>query len=214
MVDPERRVYTPSLDIEDNPLTAEQSDQRRKMMIAALMAIAVGAVGAFAWNTYGNFGAPPLITVASRDFKTIAPAPPSAQSGEPKFLSAIEGEKAPPLTTRAPSAEEPLPGMAAPQAPVARTAPEAPSAPTADGGFLVQLAALRTRDDAEMQWRTFQSKAPGLASSARMDIQRADLGAQGIYFRLRAGFFDTRERASAYCDKAKAQGQDCMVVVR
>ena len=77
-----------------------------------------------------------------------------------------------------------------------------------------QLAALRTRDDAEMQWRTFQSKAPGLASSARMDIQRADLGAQGIYFRLRAGFFDTRERASAYCDKAKAQGQDCMVVVR
>ena len=84
----------------------------------------------------------------------------------------------------------------------------------ADGSFLVQLAALRSRDDAEMQWRMFQSRAPGLARSARMDIQRADLGAQGIYFRLRAGFFDTRERAGSYCDKAKAQGQDCMVVVR
>lgn len=214
MVDHERRVYTPSLDIEDNPLTSEEADQRRKLMIGALMAIVVASVGAFAWNTYGNFGAPPLITVASREFKTIAPAPPSSRTDEPEFLNAIEGAKPPPLTTRAPSAEEPLPGMTAPQAPVARTAPEAPSAPTADGGFLVQLAALRSRDDAEMQWRTFQARAPGLARSARMDIQRADLGAQGIYFRLRAGFFDTREHAGAYCDKAKAQGQDCMVVVR
>jgi cell division septation protein DedD len=149
------------------------------------------------------------------------------------LYDAIEGAPQPLTTRAAPSSEEPLASLAAPtaatppaappaaaaaRAPQAGDAARAPLAPAAapgpHGRFLVQLAALRSHDEAEQEWRQFGVKAPGLARDAHMDIQRADLGAQGIYFRLRAGYFDTRERAGAYCDKAKADGHDCMVVVR
>ncbi|HVY03367.1 MAG TPA: hypothetical protein VG983_06890, partial [Caulobacterales bacterium] len=67
MIDPERRVYTPPLEPSGYRLPDEEESPRRKLMIGALMAIVVGAIGVVAWNTYGDFGPPPLIGPASRD---------------------------------------------------------------------------------------------------------------------------------------------------
>jgi hypothetical protein len=80
------------------------------------------------------------------------------------------------------------------------------------GGYLAQLAAVRSEDAARAAWKETAGRNPALLMGARMDIQRADLGSQGVFYRLRAGYFGDRTQAGAFCDRLKAAGLDCMVV--
>lgn len=84
----------------------------------------------------------------------------------------------------------------------------------ATGSFQVQLSALRSREAAQTAWSRMQSSAPDLFMGANLDIQRADLGAKGVFFRLRIGTFPDREAAKGFCADVKAAGKDCMVVAR
>ena len=84
----------------------------------------------------------------------------------------------------------------------------------ADGTFQVQLMALRSETAAQNAWREFNRSYPRLASGAFVDIQRADLGARGVFYRLRLGAFNSRDEARNYCDELKSNGRDCMVVSR
>jgi hypothetical protein len=59
-----------------------------------------------------------------------------------------------------------------------------------------------------------QSSAPDLFIGANLDIQRADLGAKGVFYRLRVGTFPDRDAAKEFCADVKAAGKDCMVVAR
>jgi hypothetical protein len=43
-------------------------------------------------------------------------------------------------------------------------------------------------------------------------IQRADLGSEGVFYRLRVGAFADRSEASAFCDAVKEAGANCIVV--
>jgi hypothetical protein len=40
---------------------------------------------------------------------------------------------------------------------------------------------------------------------------RADLGAKGVFFRLRIGPFASSADAKSFCDGLKTRGQDCLV---
>jgi cell division septation protein DedD len=106
----------------------------------------------------------------------------------------------------------------APEAPIAFSAPVAPQAPAAPSagqpGYLVQLSALRSPDAAESAWSQMDLTHPGLLRGVKKDVQRADLGAQGIYYRLRAGYFGDRGQANSFCERVKGAGLACMVVVR
>jgi len=82
------------------------------------------------------------------------------------------------------------------------------------GTYQVQLSALRSEDAAKSAWGRMQSSAPDLFQGARLDIQRADLGARGVFYRLRIGTFENREAASGFCADVKAAGKDCMVVAK
>ncbi|MEL7539500.1 MAG: SPOR domain-containing protein [Pseudomonadota bacterium] len=84
----------------------------------------------------------------------------------------------------------------------------------ATGTYQVQLSALRSRDAAQSAWAGFQRTAPDLFMGANLDIQRADLGAKGVFFRLRVGSFPDREAAKGFCADVKAAGKDCMVVAK
>jgi cell division septation protein DedD len=196
MIEPDRRVYTPPIEAADYaPADDEEMGASRKAMMAALMAIVVLALGAAAWNVYGG-GPAPLIAGPAGDFKTITPqaAPPAPTSHE--FDDAIEGRA----------------GAAASSSASARPAPAAAPGFQARGAFLAQLAALRTQDDADAAWRTFAARAPLLAQGAHTEIQRASLGAAGVFYRLRVGYFDTNDRAGDFCARVRAGGRDCMVV--
>ena len=82
------------------------------------------------------------------------------------------------------------------------------------GTYQVQLSALRSQDAAQSAWTQLQSSAPDLFKGANLDIQRADLGAKGVFYRLRVGSFANREAAKGFCADVKAAGKDCMVVAK
>ena len=96
------------------------------------------------------------------------------------------------------------------KAALAQSSPPAPSAQAASGGYVVQLAAFRDEDAARAAFRGLQGKHASLLGGLSADIQRADLGDKGIYYRLRAGYMDKTD-AAELCAKLKAQGQGCLV---
>lgn len=81
-----------------------------------------------------------------------------------------------------------------------------------DGRYLVQIAAFRSQDAAEAAWKTTSAKAPDIYRGAQKRIQRADLGAKGVFYRLRVGGFAERSEATAFCSAIKDTGDNCIVV--
>lgn len=99
--------------------------------------------------------------------------------------------------------------------PVATTGPAVSAAPAATpGDFVVQIAAFRSEDQALTAWAGLANRLSAVTSNLSPDIQRADLGERGVFYRLRAASFASREAAKAACDQLKAGGQDCLVVRR
>ena len=77
---------------------------------------------------------------------------------------------------------------------------------------IVQLGAFRTEEKALAVRDTLLRKFTALADKTPY-VLKADLGSKGVYYRLRAGDFDTVGQAQAFCHELAAQGQDCQVPV-
>ena len=82
------------------------------------------------------------------------------------------------------------------------------------GAFQVQLMAVRSEANAQSEWARIKSGLPDLFGAAELDLQRADLGAKGVFYRLRTGGFETREAAKTFCNDVKAAGRDCIVTAK
>ncbi len=141
---------------------------------------------------------PPAAVAATRP---VPPAPQQRQTAAPA------------------SAPLPLVPPAAPAAPTTvaavPAAPAAPAAPASGGGsFVVQLSSQRSEADARRDFQRFQSRFSGLLAGKSADIQTADLGNRGVYYRLRVGPGGSREDAVRLCEQIKAQGGDCVVARR
>ena len=83
-----------------------------------------------------------------------------------------------------------------------------------NGGYLVQIMALRDLGATEKAWSQLAEANSDLFAGATMDIQRADLGAKGIFYRLRASAFGSRATADGFCSELKSRGQSCIVVAK
>ncbi len=99
----------------------------------------------------------------------------------------------------------------------AQPAPSAPmpaSAPSSSGaaGFRVQVGSYASEDQAHSQASVIVGKHAALLSGLTQDIEKADLGAKGVYYRLRFGPFGSRDDAASKCSELKSSGQDCIVV--
>ena len=110
--------------------------------------------------------------------------------------------------------EPPAPAVQLPASPVVTAAAAPSQAFAADGQFLVQVAALRTEAAANTAWGQFVESDGDLFTGAEKMIQHADLGAKGVFYRLRVGAFAERADASAFCDQLKTRGKSCIVVAR
>ncbi len=141
----------------------------------------------------------------------------------PKAEEPIAMQPAAPAVPPAPTDVQPAPvspvettpptSPAVTQAPAASATPE-PQPPTkaasaAAGGYVAQLAAFRDEASARTEFRNLQKKFPSLVGMTP-DIQKADLGDKGIYYRLRAGYLD-KSVAQTLCTELKAKGQACLV---
>lgn len=83
-----------------------------------------------------------------------------------------------------------------------------------NGAFQVQLMAVRSEASAQAEWSRIKSQNPALFGTAKLDLQRADLGAKGVFYRLRVGGFETRDTAKVFCADVKAAGRDCIVTAK
>jgi hypothetical protein len=217
------RVYTPPL--EEDPYSVRPSHGvghvpgPRPALIGGIMAvIAIAAAGA-AWNTYG--GGPAVLITANSDYKTAAPVPVAQQPDTSEVYRVMEGASVTAVSALGrPPAPSPIdlhPGgggaSSAVVTPTVLTSTPGPLA-AANGGYLAQLAAVRSEDAARDAWKDTATRNPALLMGARMDIQRADLGSQGVFYRLRAGYFSDRDQAGAFCERMKSVGMACMVVAQ
>jgi hypothetical protein len=95
----------------------------------------------------------------------------------------------------------------------------APGAPTpitpaagGSGDWVVQISASKSDVEARRSLTDAQRRFSALAGKSG-DVQRADLGTKGTYYRARfaAG---SREAAAALCAQVQAQGGSCLVARR
>ncbi len=77
--------------------------------------------------------------------------------------------------------------------------------------FRIQLAALKSEAEANKAWTRILAKHNDVLGALTVHIVRADLGSQGIYYRVQAGPFADKASAKAACDKLKSGGQQCLV---
>ncbi len=81
--------------------------------------------------------------------------------------------------------------------------------PSRRDGYVLQIGAYKSEEDANSAWRTYQSKHASLLSGYGPDVKKVDLGSKGIWYRLRAGSFADKEAAKALCDRLTAEGGAC-----
>lgn len=104
--------------------------------------------------------------------------------------------------------EKPTPVAAKPAATLAKPAA---AAPAAGGAYVLQIGAYKSQDEAMAAWKAYQAKHSALLSGLGPDVQKADLGAKGTWYRLRVGSFAEKPAAVALCDRLKADNGACFL---
>ncbi len=90
----------------------------------------------------------------------------------------------------------------------------AAAAPASAGAWVVQIMALREEAAAKTAWASMQKTHSSILGGHALDIEKADLGDKGVFYRVRAAGFDTKSAAQSACAQLKAAGQDCLVKSR
>ena len=135
---------------------------------------------------------------------------PAAEA--PKVASAPAAKQAPaPVSGPATAAPRPLGLATGTPAPVkAATVAPAPAKAAAAGGYVLQIGAYKSQADADAAWKVYKAKHAALLSAYSDDVQQADLGEKGIWYRLRISGFADKELATSLCDRLKADGGACI----
>ena len=150
--------------------------------------------------------AKPAITPPPAVKPAVSEAKP-AEAAKPQPAPLMIGPAtAPPRTLGAavPAAPKPAAATLAPK-------PVAAAAPAASGSYVLQIGAYKSQADADAAWKTYKAKHAALLSGYSNDVQQADLGEKGTWYRLRVGGLADREVASALCDRLKADGGACLL---
>ena len=79
------------------------------------------------------------------------------------------------------------------------------------GTWSVQLMSSPNKPAVEKSWTTM-SKKYSMLKDLPYEVEKADLGAKGVFYRLKVGSLPTKADATALCSKLKAAGGSCFVV--
>ena len=142
----------------------------------------------------------------------MAPAPvAAAQAPAPAPVAP------PPVAAAEPVAADPQPVAAIP-APAAKPKPVvAAAAPEAQAAkpskYVIQVGSKQNQTEALATFADIQQKYPTLVANYRPMVQKADLGAKGVWYRLRIGPIPDKAAASKLCTQLKSQGMpECLVM--
>ncbi len=164
---------------------------------------------------------PPAPTMQVANRQTGAPkpppAPPVAAQVPPPVAVAPPAPVPPPAQARAPyRPPQPNRPQARPPAPP-RPATAPPSAPQVtasiprSGGYLVQVAARQSQNEALRAFNDLQRRYPRLLGGIRPQVLRADLGQRGIWYRVGIGPMAQQSAATNFCQQLKSAGADCFI---
>ena len=82
----------------------------------------------------------------------------------------------------------------------------------ASGNYVIQVASIKNdMQSARERVDVIGTKHRTTLADLGFDIEKADLGVKGIYYRVRIGPFEQRAGAVSICEKLKGEGQDCFV---
>ena len=142
----------------------------------------------------------PILQAAPEEKPTEAPKTISQAAAETKapIVEIKAAEKAP-----TPVAEQPK------EAPKTESKQEVKTV-AVTGPWQVQLISSPNRKAVDTAWEGLIKKYPVLQGQSR-EIETADLGAKGTYYRLKAGGFADRSGADKLCSEIKALGGTCIV---
>ncbi len=88
--------------------------------------------------------------------------------------------------------------------------PSQTATPTITGKWQIQLLVSKNKTNVEKAWKDLSGKYADLQKMPH-EIQTSDLGSQGMFYRLRAGSFASKEEAAKACASLKAKGlADCI----
>lgn len=153
---------------------------------------------------------PPLPTGSQMQADTTSPASPDPASPEGET-----GTEAAEATDAEPTSPQPTAEAASTEAPEqVASLPPATATPPADGGYRIQIAALRSETDARREWQRIQSANQDLLGNLQLNVERADLGERGVFYRLQAGPLEDKALADLLCGKLKGRNLGCLVVAR
>ena len=163
-------------------------------------------------------GAPTNITASSFDRRPVAPsslideeATGAVESGPSRTVD---------IPLEGPAAVKPTPQPVEQQVALRQPQPEKttelPAIEKARdlGNAVVQLASFRNEALADQAVNRFRAQYSTMLGDLIPDIQKADLGEKGIYYRVRFAGFETLEEARSLCAGLSASGQGCMAVRR
>jgi SPOR domain len=165
----------------------------------------------------------PAQPVPQQAASAAAPPGPAPQQQVAAAESAIpampQAAPAPaPVAGAASGPAAPAPVAADPQ-PVAAIPPAKPKVATAEAGpapkpsqYVVQVGSKQNQTEALATFADMQQKYPTLLANYRPMVQKADLGAKGVWYRLRIGPIVDKTTATKLCTQLKSQGHpDCLV---
>ena len=76
----------------------------------------------------------------------------------------------------------------------------------------MQVGSKQNQTEALATFADMQQKYPTLLANYRPMVQKADLGAKGVWYRLRIGPIVDKTAAAKLCSQLKSQGHpDCLV---
>lgn len=183
----------------DPRMHAYDDHSRGAGVLYVLMVVIALAFGGFLWQLYSAEDVP-RIRPESGPYKVEPPPAPPTVQPSPETAPVVDSTN---LTPETPVVE-------------LNPQPDVGGMPhfSSNGRFVAQLAALQSEAAVDPAWRRFVARAPPLFAGAEMDVQRADLGAQGVYHRVRAGYFASRDDAALFCEQIRQMRQDCIVATR
>lgn len=88
--------------------------------------------------------------------------------------------------------------------------PKTETSTASAGDWQVQLMSSPNQKAVTSAWSGLVKKHPALKGVSH-EIETADLGSKGTYYRLKAGAFATRAEADKLCSAIKSQGGSCIV---
>lgn len=90
----------------------------------------------------------------------------------------------------------------------------ATAAPAAGGRYKLQVAAVRSREEAERLAQSLSGYAPVQAGAVSTEIDETVIGSMGTFYRVRLGPYADAKEPTQLCATLKPQGFDCLVVTQ